>query len=507
MRKKQEFTSQLKFSHNYLEQCKLSDSSTLLANGVSLMQKIGVLVVSYGAREVAMVDALLQSTNYQVELYIADKQRNPFNEQKAAKHVVIPNLDVEGICKFAKANKDKIDFVLVGSEKPIIEGVRDLVEKRVGIPVICPKQQYAIEVSKIEQRLLFQEIAPEANPRFKIFNPADYKVEAEAKSAVYRWLDELDNQAVVKPDKPALGKGVGVWGDHFATREQLFEHFMSNFLYGSVIIEEKIDGEESSFMAFCDGKHFIPLPDTRDYKRAFDDDKGPNTGGMGSYKDAGDTLPFLTADERQQELALANKIFKGWKAKIKDDSALKGVPLYLAFMHTGKGIKVLENNSRPGDPEIINLLSIIKDDFVDLCFKMIEGNLTSVELEKAATVLTYKVPPDYGGYADVFPSRADKSAVNTPVDLSKAYALTKKYGSRIRIYPGSMEKRNGKNYALKSRAVGVLGVGESIEEARQISLEGTKAITGGTLWNRTDIASKQHIAKSISHMESLRRKA
>ena len=115
------------------------------------------------------------------------------------------------------------------------------------------------------------------------------------------WLDELDNQAVVKPDKPALGKGVGVWGDHFANREELFEHFMSNFQYDSVIIEEKIDGEESSCMGFCDGKHFITLPDTRDYKRAFDDDKGPNTGGMGSYKDVTDYLPFLTAAEREQE--------------------------------------------------------------------------------------------------------------------------------------------------------------------------------------------------------------
>ena len=470
------------------------------------MEKIGVLVVSYGAREVAMVDALLQSKKYQVELYIADKQRNPFNAEKAAKHVVIPNLDVEEVCKFAEANKDKISFALVGSEKPIIEGVRDQVEKRTGIPVICPKQQYAIEVSKVDQRVLFDEIAPEANPRFKVFNPADYK-DADVKADVYSWLDELENQAVVKPDKPALGKGVGVWGDHFANREQLFEHFMSNFQYGSVIIEEKIDGEESSFMAFCDGKHFIPLPDTRDYKRAFDDDKGPNTGGMGSYKDVEDKLPFLTTAEREQELLLANKIFKGWSAKIKDPSALRGVPLYLAFMHTGKGIKVLENNSRPGDPEIINLLALIKDDFVDLCFRMVEGNLAKVELEKAASVLTYKVPPDYGNYADIFPSQVDKSTLNSVVDLSKAYALTKKYGTNIRIYPGSMEIKNGKNYALKSRAIGVLGIGKSIEEARQISQEGAKAITGGALWNRTDIASKQHIAKSISHMENLRHKA
>ena len=106
------------------------------------------------------------------------------------------------------------------------------------------------------------------------------------------------------------------------------------------------------------------------------------------------------------------------------------MPLYLAFMHTGKGIKVLENNSRPGDPEIINLLALIKDDFVELCFEMVEGSLTNVKLENAASVLTYKVPSDYGGYADVFPSQVDKAAINSPVDLSKAHALIKKYGNK-----------------------------------------------------------------------------
>jgi len=470
------------------------------------MQKVGVLVISYGAREVAMVDALLQSEKYQVELYIADKQRNPFNAKMASKHVIIPNLAVEEIGSFAEANKDKIDFALVGSEKPIIEGIRDHVEKRTGIPVICPKQKYAIEESKVEQRVLFDEIAPEANPKFKVFNPADYIGRGDLKRDVNRWLDELDNQAVVKPDKPALGKGVGVWGDHFANRKQLFDHFMSNFKYGSVIIEEKIDGEESSFMAFCDGKHFIPLPDTRDYKRAFDNDMGPNTGGMGSYKGPDNKLPFLTEAEREHELALANKIFNGWKVKIKDESALKGIPLYLAFMHTGHGIKVLENNSRPGDPEIINLLALIKDDFVDVCFKMIEGTLGSIKLEEAASVLTYKVPLDYGGYAEEFPNKVNKAEADTPVDLSKAYSLTKKYRKDIRIYPGSMELRDGKNYALKSRAVGVLGIGKSIEEARTISLEGIGAISGGALWSRTDVASRQHIDKSIDHMGRLRRK-
>jgi len=470
------------------------------------MERVGVLIVSYGAREAAMVDAFTRSPNHRVELYIADKQRNPFNMGKAAKHVVIPNLSAEEICRFAENNKDKIDFAVVGPEKPIIAGVRDIIERRTGIPVICPKQKYAIEASKVEQRLLFQEIAPDANPRFKIFDPKDYKGTSDVKKAVYSWLDTLENKAVVKPDKPAAGKGVGVWGDHFTTREQLFEHFMSNFQYSAVIIEEKVDGEESSFQALCDGKHLVPLPGTRDYKRAFDGDKGPNTGGMGSYKGTGDTLPFLTTTERERELALAKKIFEKWKTKIGDDSALRGVPLYLAFMHTGAGAKILENNSRPGDPEIINILPILKSDFVDVCFRIIEGNLASVELEKAATVLTYKVPPGYGGYANVFSGLVDKAAVDTPVDLSKAYALASKYGDRIRVYPAAMEIRDSQVYALKSRAVGVLGVGETIEEARNVSLEGAQAIKGDALWNRTDIASKQHIAQSVSHMERLRRK-
>ncbi len=454
-----------------------------------------------------MVDALSRSTNYRVELFIADKQLNPFNVEKATKHVVIPDLNVDAISKFAQTNKANLDFAIVGPEKPIIEGARDQIEKAVGIPVICPKKDYAIEVSKVQQRLLFQEIAPEANPRFRVFDPKEFKSTEDLKKAVYKWLDQLENQAVVKPDRPTAGKGVGVWGDHFATREQLFEHFKSNFQYGTVIIEEKIDGEESSFMAFCDGKHLAVLPDTRDHKRAFDDDRGPNTGGMGSYKDVNDYLPFMTKSDRENELTIANRIFKEWTKKIPDPTALRGVPLYLAFMHTNAGPKILENNSRPGDPEIINILPVLKEDFVDVCYSMIDRSLTRVDVEKTATVLTYKVPSSYGGYSEVFPDKVNKAEVDTPIDFSGTKALTRKFGDRIRIYPGSMELRDGKSYALKSRVVGVLGIGESIEEARQVSLEGINAIKGGALWYRTDVASKQTIEKSIKHMKQLRPKA
>jgi phosphoribosylamine--glycine ligase len=468
------------------------------------MEKVGILVVSYGSREAAMIDAFTRSTTYDVELFVADKQLNPFNVDKATKHAVISDLNIEDICKFAETNKNRIDFGIVGPEKPIVEGIRDLVEKRTKIPIICPTKEYAIEESKVKQRLLFEKIVPETNPRFRIFNPKDHKTNTEVRKEVYDWLDELENQAVVKPDKPAAGKGVGVWGDHFTTREQLFEHFLSNYAHGAVIIEEKIDGEESSFQAFCDGKHLIPLPDTRDFKRAFDRDIGPNTGGMGSYKGVGDILPFLTETDRAKELEVASRIFHKWKGK--DTASLRGVPLYLAFMHTGKQLKILEDNSRPGDPEIINILPVLKDDFVDVCFKIVEGSLTQIELQKAATVVTYKVPPSYGGYSEKFPKLVSKRDVDKPVDLKKAYELSRKHSDAVRIYPGSMEMRGGKDFALRSRAVCAVGIAYDIEDARSISLEALKKIRGGALWNRTDIASRTHIRRSKQHLEKLRRK-
>ncbi len=468
------------------------------------MEQVGILVVSYGSRAAAMVDAFCRSEGYDVDFYIVDKQRNPFNFKRAKEHRVVPSLDVNAICKFAKRFKGKIHFGIVGPEKPIINGVRDLVEEETGIPMICPTKEYAIEGSKVAQRSLFQGVVPEVNPRFKVFNPKEYRSIDDVKRELCKWLDELDNKAVVKPDAPAAGKGVGVWGDHFTTREQLIDHFLANYKEGSVIVEEKIEGEESSFQAFCDGRHLVPLPETRDYKRAFDGDEGSNTGGMGSYKDVGDHLPFMTVEDRQKEEDVIERIFQRLKGR-GSNPGLRGIPFYEAFIHTGKGPKILENNSRPGDPEIQNILPILKDDFVDICFRIIEGNLTKIDIDRKATVVTYKVPPNYGGYADSFPNRVNLKQVNTPVILDEAEKLAAKYGHDIRIYPAAMEVRNGENYALKSRAVCVVGLAESIAEAREISLEGMAAIKGGALWNRSDIASQEHITKSMKHMEQLRR--
>jgi phosphoribosylamine--glycine ligase len=468
------------------------------------MEKVGILVVSYGSREAAIVDALSRSPVHKTELYIVDKQRNPFNVKRAKEHIVIPDLNINEIAKFASKRKDKIDFGIVGPEKPIIDGVRDLVERQTHVPLICPTKEFAIEASKVAQRLLFEKVAPQANPRFKIFRREDYRNLVSVKKDVYSWLDMLRDQAVVKPDKPAAGKGVGVWGDHFNTRERLFEHFVANYEQGPVIIEEKVDGEESSFQAFCDGKRVVPLPDTRDYKRAFDGDKGPNTGGMGCYKDDGDILPFMIRRDKEKEIELVNKLFKELRKKA-DSTDLRGIPFYGAFIHTAKGPKILENNSRPGDPEIQCLLPLLKDDFVDICYRLLEGNINSVSLEEKASVVIYKAPPSYAGYAGSFADRVDKNEINTPVDLCEVEKLGAKHSDGMRVYPGSIEMReDGLVYALSSRAVCVVGVADSIQEAREISLNGIQAITGGALWHRNDIASREHIAKSAEHMTFLR---
>jgi phosphoribosylamine--glycine ligase len=469
------------------------------------MEKVGILVVSYGSRAATMIDAFVRSEDYTPKLYVADKQKNPFNLKYAEKHTVIPDLNVNDILRFAKKHRDQIDFGIVGPEKPIIAGVRDLIEKKTGIQMICPTRKYAIEASKIAQRQLFQKVAPEVNPRFKVFDPNDYSSTAQVKKSVYAWLKELGNQVAVKPDKATAGKGVGVWGDHFNTPQEVFEHFLSNYEHGPVIIEEKVEGEESSFQAFCDGKRLVPLPDARDYKRAFDDDNGPNTGGMGSYKDTGDILPFMTVKDREREIELVNKVFGELRGK-GSNPELRGVPFYVAFIHTDKGPKILEVNSRPGDPEIMNVLPILKDDFVEVCYNMRDRNLRKVNFKNQATVVTYKVPPNYGGYATVFPDQVDKTKVGTAVDLTEVQKLAEKHVDNMRVYPGSIELRYGENFALGSRTVCVVGVGDSIEEAREKSLQGLGAIEGGALWNRNDIAAKGHIEQSNKHMEKLRRR-
>jgi len=492
------------------------------------MERVGVLIVSYGARESAILDTLCRSNNYNVIPYIVDKQANPLNlkwiKEQGGVHVVDSKLSITTILKVLTTYQNELDYVLCPNENPIVNGLRDKAEKLgIGVPLLFPTQGYAYERSKVEQRLLLHKICPNANPNFKVFSPENYSEKLdELRADVTEWVNELGgvDRSVVKPDEPGFGKGVGVGGEHFFTMDELLSHALSLYeanIEGEIIrkpfiVEERLEGEESSFQAYCDGHRLAVLPETRDHKRAFDGDRGPNTGGMGSYMDNKPWLPFMTSQDRKKEVEIINIIHKYLQGNGYNPNLL-GMPYYVAFMHTRNGPKVLEINSREGDPEIINILPVMKNDLVDVYFSMIDGNLKSIEVEEKATVATYKVPPNYGNYEKEFPEHVKKKEIGKPVNLASAYRLIEEHEDLIRFYPASMELRDGKTYALRSRAVCSVGMWSKIENdpgilsmlnARTLSLTGLRAIKGGSLWFRTDIGSGQHIQKSIEHMRRLR---
>lgn len=450
--------------------------------------------MSYGSREACMAEALMRSGN-DVRLFIADRQRNPLNVRLAAEHIVVSDLNVQQILKFAQKNATKIDFVLVGPEAPIVDGIRDLVETELGIPVLCPTRSAAVEGSKSKQRMLIERVVPEANPPYRVFSresDADLNL---LKRELWSLLEEFD-EVVVKPDGLASGKGVGVWGDHFSDREGFLDYFMSLYSQGPVIVEKKIDCEEFSLQFLSDSKRLIPTPSVRDYKRAFDGDAGPNTGGMGSYKDTGDLLPFMNSEDFERGVEVANKIFKAILSEAGENS-MRGFPIYMAYAISSDGLKIFEINSRAGDPEVMCILPILEDDFVEVCFRMLEGSLGSLHFDKKATVATYLVPPTYGG-------RQPGPFREIEVDLSDCEEAAARSGGSMKIYPGSMDLRDDKTFSLKSRTVCIIGIGDEIEDARQISLSGVRAVRGDGLWYRGDIASREHISKSISHAMALR---
>ncbi|UCG95168.1 MAG: hypothetical protein JSV92_03945 [archaeon] len=460
----------------------------------------GILVLSYGSRAVCTVDSFLNSDN-EVRLFIADKQANPFNvkaaEDTGGKHVVIPDLDVHKILDFAEKYKNQIDFGFVGPEGPIIDGVRDLIEENTEIRMVCPTGADAIEKSKADQRKLIEEVAPDANPEYQVFHPEVYKgSRRDIKTDLFSFTAKFNNRVAIKPVKPGFGKGVAVWGDHFTSGKDMFEnYFLSNFKKSPVIVEEKVEGEEFSVQFISDGKHLVPTPAVRDYKRAWDEDTGPNTGGMGSYKDTGNVLPFMRRSDWDKAVEMGQKVHEGLKKRASEEgreAGTRGIPEYMAYICTEDGVKCLEINSRPGDPEWMNVLPILKNDFVDVCYKILDGNLRNLDFNPKATVVTYATPLDYGGYIE-------KYSGPRKVDLTAAEEFRKEHADSLKAYPGSMKG----SYALNSRTIAAVGIADSIEDARRLS-RGYIMKIDGPLRHRENIGSETHIELSKNHMNSLR---
>ena len=368
-------------------------------------------------------------------------------------------------------------LAIIGPENPLANGVSDMLWD-LGIPTIGPKKNLAqIEVSKSFTRNLQKTYQIPGAPIYKYFKSME---------GVSEFLKKLGENYVVKYDGLAGGKGVKVSGDHLKNHHDAIEYCDSLIQKGSTfLIEEKFIGEEFSLMSFCDGTNIKHMPAVQDHKRAYDGDLGPNTGGMGSYSDQNHSLPFLKDSDIKEAQSINRETLKALKEHFKED--YKGI-LYGGFMATANGIKLIEYNARFGDPEAMNVLSILKTDLVEICEHIINGSLDKIDIqfENKATVCKYAVPEGY----------PDSPIKNESIDVSKVK-------NSDLLYYASVDIKDGVLVESGSRTIATVGISNSIFSAEKIAEESISCVEG-PLFHRTDIGTPLLIEKRKNNMDSLR---
>ena len=433
-----------------------------------------ILVLGSGAREHSIIKAIERSSRPN-EVFCVASNMNPGIASQCSDFIIDDFNNAEIVTKYAIQND--ISLAIVGPENPLQKGVADALWNA-KIKVVGPKKEPAqIETSKAFTRNLLKKYKIPGGPKYKIFN---------SMVGVISFLKELGDNYVVKFDGLAGGKGVKVSGDHLTSHEDALQYCEELINKNhEFVIEEKFIGEEFSLMSFCDGKNLKHMPAVQDHKRAYENDLGPNTGGMGTYSDADHSLPFLQNEEIQKaqdiNQATANAIMKEF------GYGFKGV-LYGGFMATKYGVKLIEYNARFGDPEAMNVLSILETDFIDICDGITQGTLDQIDVrfKNKATVCKYAVPEGY-------PEKPIKGA---KIDLSKIE-------DQESLFYASVDIVNGDLIEAGSRTVAVVGVDETIEKAEKLAQREISKIKG-PLFYRRDIGTKKLIQEKTKHMESLR---
>ena len=443
-------------------------------------QLIKVLVVGGGAREHAICDAVCKSED--VELFSVMHNRNPGIMKLSKDFKIAKETSVDNVVEFALSKN--IDLVLIGPEAPLEAGLTDALREK-GIQVCAPTKDAArIETNKEWMREIMDRYRIPGQIKHKSFN--DPK---EAK----KFIEQLNGNVAVKPIGLTGGKGVKVAGDHFSSIEEASEYakeVIEKKIGGEakVLIEEKLEGEEFTLQAFSDGKSIFPTPAVQDHKRLLPGDKGPNTGGMGSYSAENWILPFMEKSDYEEGAMILQRVIEA----LNNEGCPFIGPIYGQFMLTADGPKIVEINARFGDPEAMNILPILKGDFVEICFNMAEGNLarSKIDFERKATVCKYVVPEGYG----------IKSMTDQPIDVDEKRIIEE----GALLFYASVNKRDDKIYTTSSRSLAVVGIGENIEEAEKICERGLKHIKGEHIFIRHDIGTKELIEKRIEHMKKLR---
>lgn len=410
-----------------------------------------VMVVGSGGREHAIAWALRGCS-------IVASGRNAGLE-RLGECYGLSNGDIEGITKLAV--EKRVDIVVVGPEEPLVKGLANRLEER-KIKVFGPTAEGAIlEGSKVFAKQLMKSVGiPTAN--FEVLDSVQ-----KAHEAVERWAPPY----VLKADGLAAGKGTFV----VESREEahrVIEKLMVERIFGEagnrVVLEEFLEGEEYSLQVVVSGDVFVPLVLSQDHKRAFDGDKGPNTGGMGAYA----PLPHFGTEIFDKSVKMVIEPLVS--ALCKKGIDYRGV-IYAGMMLTKSGPYVLEFNCRFGDPEIEAILPLLESDFLELVERTVEGQLQSFSLKwKPAYALDVVLAS--GGYPGSYKKGFPIKGVEEAEKLQN-----------VHIFFAGVQKQNGSFVTSGGRVLNVVGVGSTLKEARDRAYKAVSKIQFENMHFRRDI--------------------
>lgn len=418
-----------------------------------------VLVIGSGGREHAIIWKVAQSNKVK-KIYCAPGNGGIL---ELATCVPIEATNINGLLEFAIA--EQIDLTIVGMDDPLMLGVVDAFEEK-GLRIFGPRKNAAIlEGSKVFAKDLMR--------KYNI-PTAGYHVFTDAEVAK-AFLDTTDFPVVLKADGLALGKGVLICNTHQEAIDGL-KDIMIEKKFGeagnTLVVEEFISGPEVSVLSFCDGDHIIPMVSAQDHKRAYDNDQGLNTGGMGTFS------PSKFYTQEVHDYCVQNIYQKSLDAMKAEGRSFTGI-IFFGLMLTQDGPKVLEYNARFGDPEAQVVLPRLKNDLIEVVEAAIDGKLDTLTLEWDERSCVCVVLAS-GGY---------------PVEYKKGYEISGldiyKSGDDIIVFHAGTKAEGDKIVTNGGRVLGITAYGEDIDEARVKAYEAVTKVTFKDCHYRTDIGIKK----------------
>lgn len=422
-----------------------------------------VLVIGSGGREHTICWKISQSPKL-TKLYAAPGNGGM---EEVAEIVDIPAKDVEGLLKFSK--EKTIDLVIVGPEVPLVEGIVDRFEKE-GIKIFGPNKHGAqLEGSKAFSKNLMRKLNIPTG-EFEVFDNAEKAMNYVAKKGV---------PIVVKVDGLAGGKGVVVAQSMPKAMEAIHLDMVKK-VFGKagerVVIEECLEGEEASIIAITDGYTVQLLVSSQDHKRIYEGDKGPNTGGMGSYSPA----PVVT---EELEKKMLNEVF----IPIVNEFKANGTPfrgfIFAGVMITKQGYRVLEFNTRLGDPETQVILPRMKNDFLEVILMCMEGRLSQVKLEWHDENCVCVVIASEG-----YPDQYETNKKIAGLSIARE-------NKQIQVFHAGTKKIDGQYFTNGGRVLNVVGHGRGIFEALSSTYDAVNKIFFDNMYFRKDIGHRATKAK------------